>query len=131
MFTNAAIMVLDLAAKTRFSRPGRSVAPSGCAYTASLVQQPNESTRFRVTMTNTISKSCAPYRLPLSVIMAVFSFVPAAFPQPVAYARVTSSFDSDCRFLTGDAPGTEKPDFDDSAWRKQNTLHDWRIDQPY
>src|SRR5260370_33295146 len=82
-------------------------------------------------MTSTISKSCAPYRLLLSVIMAVFSIVPAAFPQPAAYSRVTSSFDSDWRFLKGDAPGAEKPDFDDSAWRKQNVPHDWSIEGPF
>src|SRR2546425_13165023 len=45
MSTNAALMVLDLAARTRFFRHGRSVAPSGCACTASIVGQPNEPTR--------------------------------------------------------------------------------------
>src|SRR6266851_1934828 len=131
MFTNAALMVLDWAVTIRFSRRGRIVASSGCACTASLVQQPNESTRFRVTMTNTISKSFARYWLLLSLLVALLSIVPAAFPQPVAYARVTSSFDSDWRFLKGDAPGAEKPDFDDSAWRKQNVPHDWSVEGPF
>jgi len=82
-------------------------------------------------MTNTISKSFARYWLLLSLLVALLSIVPAAFPQPVAYARVTSSFDSDWRFLKGDAPGAEKPDFDDSAWRKQNVPHDWSIEGPF
>src|SRR5260370_8531241 len=131
MFTNAALMVLGWAATIRFSRRGRIVASSGCACTASLVQQPNESTRFRVTRTNTIRKSFERYWLLLSLLVALLSIVPAAFPQPVAYARVTSSFDSDWRFLKGDAPGAEKPDFDDSAWRKQNVPHDWSIEGPF
>src|SRR6266852_2267499 len=131
MFTNAALMVLDWAATIRFSRRGRIVASSGCACTASLVQQPNESTRFRVTMTNTISKSFARYWLLLSLLVALLSIVPAAFPQPVAYARVTSSFDTDWRFLKGDAAGAEKPDFDDASWRKVNVPHDWSIEGPF
>jgi beta-galactosidase len=44
--------------------------------------------------------------------------------------RVTSSFDRDWRFLKGDAPGAEKSEFDDSAWRKLDVPHDWSIEGP-
>src|SRR5713226_4428690 len=123
-------MVLDWAARTRFFRPGRSVARRGCACTASSIRQSNESTRFRVAMTNTISKSFARDWLLLSLIVAVLS-ITAASAQPATYARVTSSFDSDWRFLKGDAPGAEKPDFDDATWRKLDVPHDWSIEGPF
>jgi beta-galactosidase len=42
--------------------------------------------------------------------------------------RITASFDSDWRFLKADAPGAERADFDDSAWRKLNVPHDWSIE---
>lgn len=38
------------------------------------------------------------------------------------------SFDSDWRFLRGDAPGAENPSFDDSTWRKLDVPHDWSIE---
>jgi beta-galactosidase len=47
------------------------------------------------------------------------------------FARITQSFDGDWRFLKADAPGAEKPDFDDAAWRKLNVPHDWSIEGPY
>src|SRR5260370_42366251 len=124
-------MVLDLAAKTRFFRRGRSVGSSGCVCTASSVRQPNESARFQVAMTNPISKSFARSWPLLSLIVALLSIVPAASRQPAPYARVTSSFDGDWRFLKGDAPGAEKADFDDSAWRKLDVPHDWSIEGPF
>src|SRR5205807_1430256 len=129
--TNAALMVLDLAAKIRFFRLGRNVARSGCADMASSVRQPNESAQFGVAMTNIIGKSFARYWLLLSLIVALLSIAPAASPQPAAHGRVTSSFDSDWRFLKGDAPGAEKADFDDGAWRKLNVPHDWSIEGPF
>src|SRR2546423_8772600 len=97
-------MVLDWAVKTRFFRRGHSVASSGCAYMASSVRHPNESTRFQVAMTNTISKSLARYWVLLSLIVALLSIAPTASPQPAAYPRVTSSFDSDRRLLKGEVP---------------------------
>ncbi len=45
--------------------------------------------------------------------------------------RVTTSFDSDWRFLKSDAPGAEKPDFDDAGWRKLDVPHDWSIEGPF
>src|SRR5438132_13342110 len=82
-------------------------------------------------MTNTISKSFARCWLALSLIVALLSIAPAASPQPAAYPRVTSSFDGDWRFLKGDAPGAEKPDFDDAPWRKLDVPHDWSIEGPF
>ena len=46
-------------------------------------------------------------------------------------ARVTTSFDSDWRFLKGDAQGAERPDFDDAAWRRLDAPHDWSIEGPF
>ena len=45
--------------------------------------------------------------------------------------RITTSFDSDWRFLKSDAPGAEKPDFDDAGWRKLDVPHDWSIEGPF
>ncbi len=45
--------------------------------------------------------------------------------------RITSSLDTDWRFLKGDAAGAEKPDFDDASWRKVNVPHDWSIEGPF
>src|SRR5689334_12750165 len=46
-------------------------------------------------------------------------------------ARVTQSFDSDWRFFKGDAQGAERPEFDDSSWRKLDVPHDWSIEGPF
>ncbi len=43
--------------------------------------------------------------------------------------RLTADFG--WTFMKGDQPGAEKPDFDDSAWRKLNLPHDWSIEGPY
>src|SRR5829696_6013185 len=45
--------------------------------------------------------------------------------------RVTIDFDSDWRFLKGDAPGAERPEFNDAAWRRLNVPHDWSIEGPF
>lgn len=45
--------------------------------------------------------------------------------------RLIQSFDHDWRFLKADAPGAEKPNFDDTAWRTLNVPHDWSIKGPY
>src|SRR6059058_479027 len=123
-------MVLDLAARTRCSRPGRSVVRIGCARTTSLAGQPNQSTRL-VAMTKSLSQSLARYWLLPSLIVAWLSLSGAASPQSAAHARVNTSFDSDWRFLKGDAPGAEKADFDDATWRRLNVPHDWSIEGPF
>ena len=43
--------------------------------------------------------------------------------------RVT--FDRGWRFLKGDAPGAERPDFDDASWRALDLPHDWAIEGPF
>src|SRR6266545_4512600 len=55
----------------------------------------------------------------------------AAAPSSPARLRATTSFDSDWRFLKSDAPGAEKPDFDDADWRKLDVPHDWSIEGPF
>ena len=46
-------------------------------------------------------------------------------------ARAIVSFDAGWRFLKNDAPGAERPDFDDSAWRGLDLPHDWSIEGPF
>lgn len=55
----------------------------------------------------------------------------AAVASSPARVRVTTSFDNDWRFLKSDAPGAEKPDFDDADWRKLDVPHDWSIEGPF
>ncbi len=45
--------------------------------------------------------------------------------------RTTIPFDSDWRFLKTDAPGAEKPEFADAAWRALNVPHAWSIEGPF
>ena len=82
-------------------------------------------------MTKSLSQSLARYWLLPSLIVALLSIAPTGSTQLAGNARVTSSFDSDWRFLKGDAPDAEKPDFDDSAWRKLDVPHDWSIEGPF
>jgi len=42
--------------------------------------------------------------------------------------RQIESFDSDWRFYAGEITGAEKPEFNDSAWRKVDVPHDWSIE---
>lgn len=65
------------------------------------------------------------------VLLAAASAKAAAPTDPPQRARITTSFDLDWRFLKADAPGAEKPDFDDAAWRTLNAPHDWSIEGPY
>jgi len=84
-------------------------------------------------MGNIINKTFAHSWLVLSLIVGLLplSIAPATSAGSAAYTRVTSSFDSDWRFLKGDAPGAEKADFDDGAWRKLDLPHDWSIEGPF
>jgi len=50
---------------------------------------------------------------------------------PPSYARITTSFDKDWRFLKADAPGADKPEFDDAPWRTLDVPHDWSIEGPF
>ncbi|MBR5843900.1 MAG: DUF4982 domain-containing protein [Bacteroidaceae bacterium] len=42
--------------------------------------------------------------------------------------RTRESFDSDWLFMLTDNQGVEKPEYDDSQWRKLNLPHDWAIE---
>src|SRR5260370_41062295 len=41
------------------------------------------------------------------------------------------AFNDGWRFFKGDAPGAERPDFNDSQWREQRLRHDWAIEGPF
>src|SRR6266542_1806431 len=84
-------------------------------------------------MGNIINKTFAHSWLVLSLIVGLLplSIAPATSAGSAAYTRVTSSFDSDWRFLKGDAPGAEEADFVDGAWRKLDLPHDWSIEGPF
>jgi beta-galactosidase len=51
-------------------------------------------------------------------------------PAPAAAVgnRREQSFDDGWRFLRGDAPGAESPDFNDSAWRTLDLPHDFSVE---
>ncbi|HWS89656.1 MAG TPA: glycoside hydrolase family 2 TIM barrel-domain containing protein [Pyrinomonadaceae bacterium] len=56
----------------------------------------------------------------------------ALAPSPArGQARVTAPFDNDWRFFKGDAQGAERPEFDDSGWRRLDVPHDWSIEGPF
>ena len=44
--------------------------------------------------------------------------------------RVIQPFTTGWKFLQADAPGAEKPAFDDSAWKSVTLPHDWSITGP-
>lgn len=46
-------------------------------------------------------------------------------------ARKTQSFGADWRFIKGDAPGAERPAYDDKPWRRLDVPHDWSIEGPF
>jgi beta-galactosidase len=60
--------------------------------------------------------------------------LPAAWCAPetvAADSARTISFNHHWRFLKGEAPGAEAPDFDDSRWRELALPHDWAIEGPF
>ena len=46
-------------------------------------------------------------------------------------ARIRESFDFGWKFLKGDAPGAQQPEFSDSPWRFVDLPHDWSIEGPF
>ena len=69
----------------------------------------------------------------LAALLALPSLLHAA---PAAVApppklRVIQQFTTDWRFLEADAPGAEKPGFDDSSWVGVTLPHDWSIAGPF
>jgi len=69
----------------------------------------------------------------LALVIGLLAGLTAARPVAVCSppVRAISSFDSDWRFLKSDAPGAEKPAFDDLGWRKLDVPHDWSIEGPF
>ncbi len=69
----------------------------------------------------------------LAALIALPSLLHAA-PNPTPAtsqkARVIQQFTTGWRFLQSDAPGAEKPSFDDSAWVNVTLPHDWSIAGP-
>ena len=52
--------------------------------------------------------------------------------QPASPApRIRESFDFGWKFLKGDSPGAQQPEFSDNAWRAVDLPHDWSIEGPY
>src|SRR5919202_735174 len=64
----------------------------------------------------------------LLLLLAALAFLPT---RAHGQARVTTSFDADWRFFKGDAQGAERPEFDDSDWRRLDVPHDWSIEGPF
>jgi beta-galactosidase len=48
-----------------------------------------------------------------------------------AQVRSTTPFDSDWQFFKGESAGAQRPDFDDSRWRRLDLPHDWSIEGPF
>jgi beta-galactosidase len=66
-----------------------------------------------------------------TALLALFSGVSvAATALPVSGER-RLSFNDGWRFFKGEAPGAEKPEFDDSQWRSLRLPHDWAIEGPF
>jgi beta-galactosidase len=49
----------------------------------------------------------------------------------VRTAERRQAFNDDWRFLKGDAPNAEAPDFQDASWRSLRLPHDWAIEGPF
>ena len=45
--------------------------------------------------------------------------------------RIRDSFDFGWKFLKGDSPGAQKPEFSDSNWKNVDLPHDWSIEGPF
>ncbi len=70
-----------------------------------------------------------------SVAVALLLTLVSSASAAVTAVRISSerrqSFDDGWRFFKGDAPGAERPDFDDSKWRQLSLPHDWAIEGPF
>src|SRR6185295_19890936 len=49
-------------------------------------------------------------------------------PLPSIAPRRQELFDFGWRFRRGEAPGAQKPAYDDSAWRRVDLPHDWSME---
>jgi beta-galactosidase len=54
-----------------------------------------------------------------------------ALSEAGATGRTRDSFDFGWKFLKGDVPGAQQPDFADSGWRDVDLPHDWSIEGPF
>jgi beta-galactosidase len=55
----------------------------------------------------------------------------ALFAQDNSAARFRDSFDFGWKFLKGDLPGAQQPQFADANWRDVDLPHDWSIEGPF
>ena len=67
-----------------------------------------------------------------SVALVLAGAAPAAAKRGAPAAATAPArdlpFDTDWRFFLGDAPQAQRPEFDDSGWRKLDLPHDWSIE---
>ena len=68
----------------------------------------------------------SPRALLPALVAACLASTPATAAPPAMPAGVTRDvpFDDGWRFHRGDAPGADRPGFDDSAWRTLDLPHD-------
>jgi beta-galactosidase len=55
----------------------------------------------------------------------------AALSPDSSTPRTRDSFDFGWKFLKGDAPGAQRPQFADAGWRDVDLPHDWSIEGPF
>jgi beta-galactosidase len=67
----------------------------------------------------------------LLTVVGLLTFVHAAAGQKASGGRVKYNFNSDWRLFAGDAPGAERPDFDDAAWKTVTTPRVWNEDDAF
>ena len=66
------------------------------------------------------------------ILLLASGLLAAAAPKPVELgAERRVSLNQDWRFFLGEAPGAEKPAFDDSSWKALELPHDWAIWGPF
>src|ERR1039458_4107533 len=75
---------------------------------------------------NTMKHRIAMLAAALIALASLLHAAPAA-AQPQQKPRVIQQFTTGWKFLQADAPGAEKPAFDDSAWMSVTLPHDWSI----
>src|SRR5450755_2874188 len=59
------------------------------------------------------------------------ALVSALHAQSQTTSRIRETFDFGWKFLKGDAPGAQQPEFADAAWRTVDLPHDWSIEGPF
>lgn len=77
--------------------------------------------RFRKPYQDTMKKK---------MLLLIVAMVSAAV-HLLAEGRRVETFNFGWRFMGGEVSGAERPDFDDSMWRKVDVPHDFQIEQPW